>query len=129
MALNIFEPRYRLMVRRCMEGARRFGMATVGPSHALHEVACECEILECQPQPDGCAQRHSIVDLPFLHCLPKLITHFTPSYGNSWQLGLKPACSAVSSFWIDLLQAYAKVKTYAFCYNTTSTKHTLNMDL
>eukprot|EP00775_Hariotina_reticulata_P012534 gene12534-12667_t len=27
MALNIFEPRYRLMARRCMEGNRRFGMA------------------------------------------------------------------------------------------------------
>lgn len=53
MALNIFEPRYRLMVRRCMEGARRFGMATVGPEHELHTVACECEITECQPQPDG----------------------------------------------------------------------------
>ena len=29
MALNIFEPRYRLMVRRCMEGSRRLGMAIV----------------------------------------------------------------------------------------------------
>ena len=27
MALNIFEPRYRLMVRRCLTGSRRFGMA------------------------------------------------------------------------------------------------------
>ena len=54
MALNIFEPRYRLMVRRCMEGSRRFGMATVGASHTLNRFACECEILECQPQPDGC---------------------------------------------------------------------------
>ena len=26
MALNIFEPRYRLMVRRCMQGDRRMGM-------------------------------------------------------------------------------------------------------
>ena len=30
MALNIFEPRYRLMVRRVMEGSRRLGMAQVG---------------------------------------------------------------------------------------------------
>lgn len=53
MALNIFEPRYRLMVRRCMEGSRRFGMASVDSSHQLHPVACECEITECQPLPDG----------------------------------------------------------------------------
>jgi hypothetical protein len=38
MALNIFEPRYRLMVRRCMEGSRRFGMACVDRTHRLHEV-------------------------------------------------------------------------------------------
>ncbi|KAK9808920.1 hypothetical protein WJX72_006425 [[Myrmecia] bisecta] len=53
MALNIFEPRYRLMVRRCMEGNRRFGMATVSADHELHGIGCECEILECQPLPDG----------------------------------------------------------------------------
>lgn len=29
LALNIFEPRYRLMVRRCMEGDRRMGMTCV----------------------------------------------------------------------------------------------------
>ena len=68
MALNIFEPRYRLMVRRCMEGARRFGMATVGPAHELHPIACECEILECQPQPDGCAAL--ILDSPTLSDAP-----------------------------------------------------------
>ena len=38
MALNIFEPRYRLMVRRCMEGNRLFGMATVNRQHELCEV-------------------------------------------------------------------------------------------
>jgi len=55
MALNIFEPRYRLMVRRCMEGSRRLGMAVVTTNDGLHEVATECEIVECQPLPDGCA--------------------------------------------------------------------------
>jgi len=65
MALNIFEPRYRLLVRRVMSGSRRFGMAALAPPppssdalpradpHALHPVATEVEILECQPQPDG----------------------------------------------------------------------------
>ena len=26
LSLNVFEPRYRLLIRRCMEGSRRFGM-------------------------------------------------------------------------------------------------------
>ncbi|CAD7703702.1 unnamed protein product, partial [Ostreobium quekettii] len=54
MALNIFEPRYRLMVRRVMSGSRRFGM--VGKStdpNEVERVACECEITECEPLPDG----------------------------------------------------------------------------
>lgn len=38
MALNIFEPRYRLMIRRCMEGSKRFGMGTVNRQHQLYEV-------------------------------------------------------------------------------------------
>lgn len=55
MELNIFEPRYRLLVRRCMEGNRRFGMATVNQRSQLSAVACQCEILECLPLPDGYA--------------------------------------------------------------------------
>lgn len=63
MQLNIFEPRYRLMIRRCMEGSRRFGMAqllaVVGQgggqrdSHEMDPMVCEVEIIECCPQPDG----------------------------------------------------------------------------
>ena len=42
------------MVRRVMEGSRRFGMATVDPrTGRLRRVGCEAEVLECQPQPDG----------------------------------------------------------------------------
>lgn len=55
MALNIFEPRYRLMVRRCMEGNRCFGMASVSQGHTLSEVACAAEIMACQALPDGYA--------------------------------------------------------------------------
>ena len=68
MALNIFEPRYRLMVRRCMEGARRFGMATIGAGHELFPTACECEILECQPQPDGCAPVATLLPVASAAC-------------------------------------------------------------
>lgn len=53
MQLNIFEPRYRLLVRRCMEGNRRFGMATVNQLGQLSDIACQGEILECMPLPDG----------------------------------------------------------------------------
>lgn len=38
MLLNIFEPRYRLMIRRVMEGSKRFGMATVDENHQLSDV-------------------------------------------------------------------------------------------
>lgn len=52
--LNIFEPRYRLMVRRIMEGNRRMGMVindSILGSIADH--ACEVEITDCEPLPDG----------------------------------------------------------------------------
>ncbi|PIA62864.1 hypothetical protein AQUCO_00200704v1 [Aquilegia coerulea] len=52
MALNIFEPRYRLMVRRIMEGNRRMGMVG-SESGTMADFACEVEITECEPLPDG----------------------------------------------------------------------------
>ncbi|CAN0896029.1 LON peptidase N-terminal domain and RING finger protein 1 [Linum grandiflorum] len=52
--LHIFEPRYRLMVRRIMEGNRRMGMVIVDPlTGVLADYACEVEITECEPLPDG----------------------------------------------------------------------------
>nr|KYP55791.1 hypothetical protein KK1_002016 [Cajanus cajan] len=51
--LNIFEPRYRLMVRRIMEGNHRMGMAILDSTGSLAEFACEVEITECEPLPDG----------------------------------------------------------------------------
>ncbi|KAL5722963.1 hypothetical protein ACHQM5_006416 [Ranunculus cassubicifolius] len=54
MSLNIFEPRYRLMVRRIMEGNRRMGMvASDSGTSSVVEFACEVEITECEPLPDG----------------------------------------------------------------------------
>ncbi len=41
------------MVRRCMEGSRHFAMAQVDSEGTLLPVACEVEITECQPLPDG----------------------------------------------------------------------------
>ncbi|KAL6647957.1 hypothetical protein ACP70R_012181 [Stipagrostis hirtigluma subsp. patula] len=70
MALNIFEPRYRLMgdtihificisncrhkVRRIMEGNHRMGMVAIdSATGTLADCGCEVEILECEPLPDG----------------------------------------------------------------------------
>ncbi|XP_022736111.1 LON peptidase N-terminal domain and RING finger protein 1-like isoform X3 [Durio zibethinus] len=52
--LHIFEPRYRLMVRRIMEGNRRMGMVIRDPAtDSIADFACEVEITECEPLPDG----------------------------------------------------------------------------
>lgn len=54
MALNIFEPRYRLMVRRVMSGGRRFGMVRSSDGgRGVEDIACECEVIECEALPDG----------------------------------------------------------------------------
>ncbi|KAK8949135.1 hypothetical protein KSP39_PZI005043 [Platanthera zijinensis] len=54
LSLNIFEPRYRLMVRRIMEGNHRMGMVILdSTTGAIADFACEVEILECEPLPDG----------------------------------------------------------------------------
>ncbi|KAK1435835.1 hypothetical protein QVD17_01605 [Tagetes erecta] len=52
--LNIFEARYRLMVRRLMEGNRRMGMVILDPTTgSVADYACEVEITDCEPLPDG----------------------------------------------------------------------------
>ncbi|KAJ7978461.1 LON peptidase N-terminal domain and RING finger protein [Quillaja saponaria] len=52
--LHIFEPRYRLMVRRIMEGNHRMGMVIIdSTTGAIADFACEVEITECEPLPDG----------------------------------------------------------------------------
>ena len=48
MNLVIFEPRYRLMIRRAMEGSRRFGM--MAPDS---DSATEVELARVDPLPDG----------------------------------------------------------------------------
>lgn len=55
LALNVFEPRYRLMIRRCLDGDRRFGMlGGVQPMPAgMKEFGCEVEIQDCRQLHDG----------------------------------------------------------------------------
>ncbi|WZN59681.1 ATP-dependent protease LON [Chloropicon roscoffensis] len=54
MALNIFEPRYRLLVRRAMSGSRTFGMIGLRRrGDDILGVGCEVRIEECNCLPDG----------------------------------------------------------------------------
>ncbi|EXB38546.1 LON peptidase N-terminal domain and RING finger protein 3 [Morus notabilis] len=55
--LHIFEPRYRLMVRRIMEGNHRMGMVIVDPNTGtLADFACEVEITEYRVAEIECVQ-------------------------------------------------------------------------
>lgn len=51
--LHIFEPRYRLMIRRCLQGSRIFGMTTRKSSGELHETAVSLLIEDSELLPDG----------------------------------------------------------------------------
>jgi Lon protease-like protein len=59
LPLHIFEPRYRRMVERCVEGDRRFGVVYHDPDlhgpwlNAEGAVGCVAEIQERQLFPDG----------------------------------------------------------------------------
>ncbi|EAX01846.1 LON peptidase N-terminal domain and ring finger 2, isoform CRA_a [Homo sapiens] len=57
--LHVFEPRYRLMIRRCMEtGTKRFGMCLSAEHAGLSEYGCMLEIKDVRTFPDG----SSVVD-------------------------------------------------------------------
>lgn len=51
--LNIFEPRYRLMIRRVMEGNKKFGIIAMRGNNSLSPVGCEVDIVEIEAIPDG----------------------------------------------------------------------------
>jgi len=57
--LHIFEPRYRQMVARCLEGDRKFGLIYHDPDRSgpfdlePGRVGCVAEIIEFHPLPDG----------------------------------------------------------------------------
>lgn len=60
LPLHIFEPRYREMVRVCLEEQRPFGVVLIrdgvaegGPVADPHEVGCVAEIIEVQRLEDG----------------------------------------------------------------------------
>lgn len=56
--MHIFEPRYRLMIRRCMAGAKMFGLINIkrdpsGTSWVPYDVGCTLEISKLTLLPDG----------------------------------------------------------------------------
>eukprot|EP01113_Clastostelium_recurvatum_P025609 TRINITY_DN3082_c0_g1_i4.p1 TRINITY_DN3082_c0_g1~~TRINITY_DN3082_c0_g1_i4.p1 ORF type:complete len:554 (+),score=125.73 TRINITY_DN3082_c0_g1_i4:183-1844(+) len=52
--MHIFEPRYRLMLRRCLQGSRRFGLLYADGHHPQGvTVGCTLEVKEVQTMPDG----------------------------------------------------------------------------
>ncbi|KAG7517917.1 LON peptidase N-terminal domain and RING finger protein 1-like [Solea senegalensis] len=52
--LHIFEPRYRLMMRRCMEtGTKKFGMCSYEPGKGFADYGCILEIHTLELLPDG----------------------------------------------------------------------------
>lgn len=54
LALNIFEPRYRLMIRRCLDGDRRFGMLGSEDERFVGmALGCEMEIQDSRQLHDG----------------------------------------------------------------------------
>ncbi|KAA0709431.1 RING finger protein 1 [Triplophysa tibetana] len=52
--LHVFEPRYRLMTRRCMEtGTKKFGMCSYEHGKGFSDYGCMLEILDLEVLPDG----------------------------------------------------------------------------
>lgn len=59
LPLHVFEPRYRTLVTRCLDGDRRFGVvliergSEVGGGDVRFDAATAAEIVEAAPLPDG----------------------------------------------------------------------------
>lgn len=55
LPLHIFEPRYRLMIRRCMSGSKCFGLVCCGPNRNGHiaKYGCIAKITSFKMLPDG----------------------------------------------------------------------------
>ncbi|XP_062855931.1 LON peptidase N-terminal domain and RING finger protein 1 [Trichomycterus rosablanca] len=52
--LHVFEPRYRLMMRRCMEtGTKKFGMCSYEHGKGFADYGCMLEIMDQDVLPDG----------------------------------------------------------------------------
>jgi Lon protease-like protein len=76
-SLHIFEPRYRLMVRRCLEGSRRFLLVSVNRDGEAQRVGTLLEIIKHELLPDG----RSLVDTKGVGRLRVISTESLDGYG------------------------------------------------
>lgn len=53
LSLHVFEPRYRLMMRRCMAGSRSFGLVAYGHDGGIAKYGTMAKISNMQLLPDG----------------------------------------------------------------------------
>jgi Lon protease-like protein len=53
LPLHIFEPRYRLMIQRCIEGDRPFGVVLAQDDDATHSIGTAAKITQVEQLPDG----------------------------------------------------------------------------
>eukprot|EP01043_Picozoa_sp_COSAG02_P056638 COSAG02_NODE_6743_length_3389_cov_1.334347_4_plen_155_part_00 len=83
LALDAFEPRYRLMIRRCLDGDRRFGMlGAVQPvPGGTEEFGCEVEIQDSRQLHDG---RYHIQVRIFISTRVDLRTHSRGRHKHSY---------------------------------------------
>ncbi|XP_071962427.1 LON peptidase N-terminal domain and RING finger protein 1-like [Antedon mediterranea] len=52
--LYIFEPRYKLMIRQCMEcGTKQFGMCVPSEENSFSDIGCMLKVLEVETLPNG----------------------------------------------------------------------------
>ncbi|XP_028406286.1 LON peptidase N-terminal domain and RING finger protein 3-like [Dendronephthya gigantea] len=59
--LHIFEPRYKLMIRRCLEsGSRQFGMCVADPEHGFAATGTVLHISDVKFLPDGRSIIHTV---------------------------------------------------------------------
>ncbi|KAM5253176.1 LOW QUALITY PROTEIN: LON peptidase N-terminal domain and RING finger protein 2 [Hipposideros larvatus] len=78
--LHVFEPRYRLMIRRCMEtGTKRFGMCLSAEHAGISEYGCMLEIKDVRTFPDG----SSVVDAIGISRFRVLSHHHRDGYNTA----------------------------------------------
>eukprot|EP01122_Echinamoeba_exundans_P002013 TRINITY_DN1197_c0_g1_i2.p1 TRINITY_DN1197_c0_g1~~TRINITY_DN1197_c0_g1_i2.p1 ORF type:complete len:419 (+),score=36.56 TRINITY_DN1197_c0_g1_i2:411-1667(+) len=76
-SLHIFEPRYRLMIRRCLEGSRRFLLVAVNREGEPQRIGTLLEIIKHELLPDG----RSLVDTKGVGRLRVISTESLDGYG------------------------------------------------
>lgn len=134
LPLNVFEPRYRNMVREAMEGARAIGMIqpvvprrdnapppeVVDENPDLYAVGCAGRIAACDPQPDG-----------RFHILLKGVSRFRIRQELPLHEGFRRVIADYSDFAADLGEPEAEIEPAGILQAVAAfaKKHGLEFDL